>query len=113
MSGVVRAEKFPELALQEEWLARGFGGEMKYLSDPRRGDPRQVMPGVRSVIVCALNYNSALPRTAEALAQAPGAAGPPPERSARMDIEVCVGRRLSRSDCGKLRELLERCARAV
>jgi epoxyqueuosine reductase len=75
MSGVVRAEKFPELARQEEWLARGFGGEMKYLSDPRRSDPPQVMPGVRSVIVCALNYNSELPRTAEALEKASVADG--------------------------------------
>jgi epoxyqueuosine reductase len=40
---------------------------MKYLSDARRGDPPNVMPGVRSVIVCALKYNSAYPRTVEAL----------------------------------------------
>jgi epoxyqueuosine reductase len=72
LSGVVRAEKFPELARQEEWLACGYGGEMKYLNDPRRSDPPQVMPGVRSVIVCALNYNTELPRTAEALVQASG-----------------------------------------
>src|SRR6202012_1500756 len=56
----------------EEWLARGFGGEMKYLHDPRRSDPPQVMPGVRSVIVCALNYNSGLPQTAAAFADDDG-----------------------------------------
>jgi epoxyqueuosine reductase len=65
-SGVVRAEKFPELDRQEEWLARGYAGEMKYLSDARRGDPPKVMPGVRSVIVCALNYHSGFARTAVA-----------------------------------------------
>src|SRR5256885_1095143 len=65
--GVVRAEKFPELALTEEWLARGYAGEMKYLSDPRRQDPRSAMPGIRSVIVCALNYNSAFPKSTDLL----------------------------------------------
>ncbi len=65
--GVVRAEKFPELARSEEWLSRGYAGEMKYLSDARRGDLQNVMPGVRSVIVCVLTYNTAQARTAEAL----------------------------------------------
>jgi epoxyqueuosine reductase len=38
---------------------------MKYLADPRRVDPRNSMPGVRSLIVCALNYNSDLPYSTE------------------------------------------------
>lgn len=66
LCGVARAEKFPELA-QEQWLASGYAGEMRYLSDPRRGDPQKAMPGVRSVIVCALNYNSGWPLSTEAL----------------------------------------------
>jgi epoxyqueuosine reductase len=63
LCGVVRAEKFPELAQTEEWLARGYAGEMKYLSDTRRKDPESVLPGIRSVIVCALNYNADQPRS--------------------------------------------------
>jgi epoxyqueuosine reductase len=63
LCGVVAAQKFPELANAELWLARGFAGEMNYLSDPRRSDPGSVLPGVRSVIVCALNYNSQYPRS--------------------------------------------------
>ncbi len=63
--GVVRAEKFPELAQTSEWLAREYGGEMKYLADPRRSDPQSVLPGVRSVIVCLLNYNTAHPLSTE------------------------------------------------
>src|SRR5258707_130008 len=59
--GVVSAEKFPELAQTSEWLARGYGGEMKYLADPRRTDPQTALPGVRSVIVCLLNYQTARP----------------------------------------------------
>jgi epoxyqueuosine reductase len=56
--GVVHAAKFPELAQTEEWLARGYAGEMNYLSDARRSNPESVMPGLRSVIACALNYNT-------------------------------------------------------
>ncbi len=63
--GVVRAEKFPELAQTSEWLARGYGGEMKYLADPRRSDPQSVLPGGHSVIVCLLNYNTAHPLSTE------------------------------------------------
>jgi epoxyqueuosine reductase len=73
MAGVVRAEKFPELAREPDWLARGYAGEMKYLSDVRRRDPHAAMPGIRSVIVCALNYNSGHARTAQALSGVNGA----------------------------------------
>src|SRR5580765_6343893 len=41
--GVVRAEKFPELAQTSEWLALGYGGEMKYLADPRRTDRQNAL----------------------------------------------------------------------
>jgi epoxyqueuosine reductase len=52
------AESFSELSNLTEWLARGYAGEMNYLHDPRRADPRLVLDGVRSLIVVALNYNS-------------------------------------------------------
>jgi epoxyqueuosine reductase len=58
LCGAVRPEKFPELLHGEEWLSRGYAGEMDYLADTRRLDPRSAMTGVRSVIVCALNYNT-------------------------------------------------------
>src|SRR6267143_1275293 len=67
--GVARTERFPELAQSSEWLARGYGGEMKYLADPRRSDPQSALPGVRSVIVCLLNYNTAYPLSTESTPQ--------------------------------------------
>ena len=41
-----------------EWLARGYAGEMQYLHDPRRSDPRLVLEGARNLIVVAMNYNT-------------------------------------------------------
>jgi epoxyqueuosine reductase len=67
LCGVVRAEKFSELDLTKQWLMNGYAGEMSYLADPRRLDPLSIMPGLRSVIVCALNYNSSAPQSVEAL----------------------------------------------
>jgi epoxyqueuosine reductase len=68
MAGVARAEKFPELLNQQEWLARGYAGEMKYLSDARRSDPQAALSGIRSGIVCALTYNTEHARTERAWA---------------------------------------------
>ena len=66
--GVVRAEKFPELEQFGEWLERGYAGEMAYLEDPRRREPSRVIENLRSVIVCALNYNTAHPYSTQAAA---------------------------------------------
>src|SRR5258708_18881889 len=66
LCGVVRAEKFPERQRMPEWLARGYAGEMKYLADPRRADPQNAMPGIRSAIVGLLNYNTAQPLSTNA-----------------------------------------------
>jgi epoxyqueuosine reductase len=68
LCGVAPAEDFPELDRLPEWLARGYAGEMRYLADPRRASPAAAMPGVRSVIVCAINYNTAQPLSTESAA---------------------------------------------
>ena len=69
LCGVVPAEKFPELSRSDEWLARGYAGEMGYLHDLRRSDPATAMRDVRSIIVCALNYNTSQPRSIQAISQ--------------------------------------------
>jgi epoxyqueuosine reductase len=61
LCGVARPEGFPELGKFREWLERGYAGEMKYLDDSRRAEPQLVMKDLRSVIVCALNYNTDYP----------------------------------------------------
>jgi len=61
-------EMFAELARLPEWLARGYAGEMTYLHDSRREDPRRVLDGARSLIVVGLNYNAPPRGAAAALA---------------------------------------------
>ncbi len=56
---------FRELEHLPEWLARGYAGEMNYLRDPRRADPRLALEGARSLIVVAMNYNAPQPRSTE------------------------------------------------
>ena len=52
-----------------EWITAGRAGEMDYLKradeagDYLRGDLRRAIPWARSVIVCAVNYNAAAPRS--------------------------------------------------
>jgi epoxyqueuosine reductase len=52
------SERFPELAHLGDWLDRGYAGEMKYLRDPRRADPRLALEGAQNAIVVAINYNT-------------------------------------------------------
>jgi epoxyqueuosine reductase len=57
--GIVRAEALTEERLHlDEWLRRGFHGEMGYMArDPnRRTNPSEMFPDARSVVVVALNY---------------------------------------------------------
>ncbi|HEV2763976.1 MAG TPA: tRNA epoxyqueuosine(34) reductase QueG [Pyrinomonadaceae bacterium] len=57
--GVVPADALvAERARLEEWLRRGFHAEMLWMErDPsRRTDPRELLPGARSVVCVALNY---------------------------------------------------------
>ena len=76
LCGIAPAAEFPELARIDEWLERGHAGEMKYLRDERRRSPARAMPEARSVIVCALNYNTALPASTDAPRPEESAAGP-------------------------------------
>ncbi len=71
LCGVVRVEAFPELAHFEEWLARGYAGEMKYLEATRRRDPTLFRDDFHSAIVCALNYNTDFSYSVDAAAATP------------------------------------------
>jgi epoxyqueuosine reductase len=70
LCGVALPEQLAELAHLPEWLARGYAGEMNYMHDPRRANPALVLEGARSLVVVALNYNSAEPYSTESAAVA-------------------------------------------
>ena len=65
LAGVTGVDALAELARIPEWLERGYAGEMDYLRDPRRADPRLVLDGARSLIVVALNYDTEQPYSTE------------------------------------------------
>jgi epoxyqueuosine reductase len=40
----------------DDWLSQGYQAEMQWMTNPRRRDPRLIMPEVQSIICVALNY---------------------------------------------------------
>ncbi|HJU66024.1 MAG TPA: tRNA epoxyqueuosine(34) reductase QueG, partial [Gemmatimonadaceae bacterium] len=67
LCGVAHADGFPELAFLEEWLGRGYAGEMSYMarSAERRADVRHVLPGAKSVIALGTLYNTVPPYSSD------------------------------------------------
>jgi epoxyqueuosine reductase len=67
LCGIAPAAGFTELTFLQEWLARGYAGEMHYLhrSAERRSDVRAVMPSARSVIALGTVYNVERPYSTE------------------------------------------------
>jgi epoxyqueuosine reductase len=65
LTGVARMQATPEGNYYSEWLEHGYAGEMHYLErqKPARLNPQTVFPGAKSVIVCAVNYNTDYPYT--------------------------------------------------
>lgn len=70
IAGVSQAAAVPETASRlEAWIEQGNAGEMEYLKRRNeqgrllRGAITVALPWARSVVVCALNYNAAAPRS--------------------------------------------------
>jgi epoxyqueuosine reductase len=63
LCGVAAAEEYAELSFLEEWLDRGYAGDMAWMARTRdrRADVRNVVPGARSVIVTGTLYNTDRP----------------------------------------------------
>ena len=65
--GVAPASDAPELKSFPEWIAAGHAGEMKYMETRdeqgslKRASLASVAPWARSVVVCAINYNTEHP----------------------------------------------------
>jgi epoxyqueuosine reductase len=70
--GIAPVEDAPELEYFPRWIADGHAGEMKYLEARdeqgrlKRASLAHAVPWARSVVVCAINYNTAHPYSTEA-----------------------------------------------
>jgi epoxyqueuosine reductase len=71
LAGVAPVGDAPELEYFPRWIAAGHGGEMKYLEARdehgrlKRASLAHAAPWARSVVVCAINYNTAQPYSTE------------------------------------------------
>src|SRR5665213_2366503 len=71
LSGVAQLRDHPELAHFPEWIDAGRAGEMKYLESRdesgqlKRASLANTFPWARSVVVCAINYNTSPPYSIE------------------------------------------------
>src|SRR6202034_1991625 len=71
LAGIAPVDDSPELAYFPQWIAEGRAGEMKYLAGRdeqgrlKRASLARVAPWARSVVVCAINYNTAQPYSTE------------------------------------------------
>ncbi|MBA2301761.1 MAG: tRNA epoxyqueuosine(34) reductase QueG [Acidobacteria bacterium] len=65
--GIAPPAAFPELGFLEEWLARGYHGDMHYLARnaEKRADVRAIMPSATAVIMLGTVYNADRPYSAE------------------------------------------------
>jgi epoxyqueuosine reductase len=64
LAGVARAEPAADAARYREWVAAGYAGEMRYLTDRRaavREDPRNLLASARSVICVGKLYQTPWP----------------------------------------------------
>src|SRR6185503_8568064 len=66
LAGVARAAPLEEAMFYHQWVADGYAGEMRYLTDRRsdvRDDPRNLLASVRSIICVGKMYNGPEPRS--------------------------------------------------
>ena len=56
--GVTPSHPPPDFDYFQWWLDQGYAGTMEYLKRglERRGNPEIILPGVKSIICCAINY---------------------------------------------------------
>jgi len=65
LAGVAPLAVWKDLEFARSWVERGLGGEMRYLQNPKRDDPRHLLPSAKSVVCVGLVYNTPLPYSTE------------------------------------------------
>jgi len=58
--GITKTRPTPDYDFFRWWLDQGFAATMNYLKrgEEKRGNPEKILPGVRSIICCGLNYHT-------------------------------------------------------
>jgi epoxyqueuosine reductase len=68
LAGIAPAAPAPDYARYREWVGAGMAGEMGYLTDHRSGlraDPRNLLPGAKTILCVGKLYNSPYPYSTE------------------------------------------------
>src|SRR5580704_14531242 len=83
--GIAPPTAVRDLEFLPQWLKEGYGGEMRYLENPRREEPSLVLPSVRTIVCVGLIYNTPHPYSTEINGLSEGGKDLPPRRDATHD----------------------------
>ena len=112
LCGIAPVGDFGELHVFPAWIANGKHGEMKYMEahdetgELKRASLARVAPWARSVVVCAINYNTAHPYSTQAQSEDASRGWISRYAWSREDYHDAVMRRLKQVEDG-LRGLLD------
>ncbi len=112
LCGIAPVRDFSELHVFPAWIAEGKHGEMKYMEardetgELKRASLDRVAPWARSVVVCAINYNTAHPNSTQARTEDASHGWISRYAWSREDYHESVLRRLKRVE-DELRGLLD------
>jgi len=96
LCGIAPIADFSELRVFPDWIAEGKHGEMKYMEARdqagklKREALARVAPWARSVIVCALNYNTAHPYSTQLPTSQAHSTQLPTKNKAETGTDECV-----------------------
>jgi len=96
LCGIAPIGDFRELRVFPDWIADGRHGEMKYMEardqagELKREALARVAPWARSVIVCALNYNTAHPYSIQPHSIQPISSQPSTQTKTHVGTDECV-----------------------
>lgn len=112
LCGIAPVRDFGELHVFPTWIADGKHGEMKYMEardeagELKRASLARVAPWARSVVVCAINYNTAHPYSTQARKEDAGRGWISRYAWGRQDYHDAVLRRLQKVE-DELHRLLD------
>ncbi len=65
LAGVAPLAAWRDLEFSREWVEKGYAGDMHYLENAKRQDPRLLLPAAKSVVCVGLVYNAPNPYSTE------------------------------------------------